>query len=267
MRPIFKSYASQQTSQQGFSLLELMVGLTIGLFILLGVTNVFMFISSTQRTLSESTALQQQGSLIMRIIGYSIRQAGGTYLTSGAGGKFGFDTSYDGYNATGFNVQGTEGGADDPDTLQVSQQNAPLTVISKTDMDCLGNKSTFANRIDNQYSLDTKTQSLMCLGSGKTSAQAIAIGVEDFQVRYGIASLGVGNTQELQYFNADKVPTWADLRAVEVCIVMNAIDTKNEAAGGSVIKGCDDKTIASDGKIRKIFTNTFFLRNSHSKEV
>lgn len=252
---------SRVKAQRGFSLLELMIGLTIGLLVSMLATSSLISTTSTQKTVSEATGLQQQASMVMRIVGSMVRQAGGNELKP-ASYFVQFDSKYNGYNAAGVdvNVTGVEGGGSS-DTLRISTTDITNAGVS-IDRDCLGNPTAFTGvRIDNQLSVTGGN--LMCLGSGNATPQALAEGVEDFQVRYGVASNGGGGgaIQKIQYKNANTVTDWGKVRAVQVCLRISAASNGN-AGGGSVVTGCDGATVTADGKLRKVFNNTFFLRNS-----
>lgn len=84
-----KGYRRQQ---QGFSLIELMIGLTIGLFILLGV--VMMYVSSARsQTTSEALARSQEsGRFATYLMSREIRQAGFTGICSGVNSLLKADT-------------------------------------------------------------------------------------------------------------------------------------------------------------------------------
>lgn len=111
----------------------------------------------------------------------------------------------------------------------------------------------------------------MGVGNG-VGAQPIADGVEDFQVMYGVRQragspyLQFTKPAKFQYYRADQVTNWEDVDSVMVCLRL-----VGELAGnpqtGSGVNGCrgtsaGDEVIAPDGKLRRVFSRTFGLRNA-----
>ena len=66
--------------QRGATLLELMVGITIGLLTVTVALGALMISRGVSGTVSEASQLQQQASYAFRVIGQQLRQAGGRQL-------------------------------------------------------------------------------------------------------------------------------------------------------------------------------------------
>ena len=66
--------------QKGVTLIELMVGITLGLLVIATATGALMASRGISSTVSEATTLQQQASYAFRVIGQQIRQAGSMQL-------------------------------------------------------------------------------------------------------------------------------------------------------------------------------------------
>lgn len=142
----------------------------------------------------------------------------------------------------------------------------------------------------NQYSLRNVggVSQLACRGSGGTTIQDLAAGVEEFILRYQVASPGIAANQEAaggaqsQYISATEVTAsaqgWAGVTAVEICIV-SATDqvTRGAAASGTVelqptrptcqrnaAGGFQDNIAraAGDTRLWKRFTSVVSLRNA-----
>ena len=69
-----------RTSQRGATLLELMVGITIGLLTVAVALGALMVSRGVSGTVSEASQLQQQASYAFRVIGQQLRQAGSRQL-------------------------------------------------------------------------------------------------------------------------------------------------------------------------------------------
>ena len=254
--------------QRGISLIDLLIGLFIGLLVVTAAISSVVFTRSAQVTQSDSARLQQQASLVMRLIGLQLKQAGAVEIRNSLDGAVIFDNQFTGVNGVqDVIVSGTDGGGTAPDTLNVSAQDQQGVVIvgqpvTSTVRDCLGNAADLVGvRMQNTFAVNLPQNSLICTGSNAASGpQAIAVNVENFQVRYGLATF-VGLQQQIQY--VDTVPDFATafIRSVQVCLVLRGEQTKN-AGGGTVVTGCNNNAIPADGRIRRVFTNTFYLRNS-----
>lgn len=278
----FQAYRPTALSQQGVTLIELMIGITIGLLVVVAALGSLVFTHITATSVGDSARLQQKASAAFRAIGVQVRQAGGNEVMQNAG----FDTvrynpAFDGFNAmgAGFMVHGLEGASDAPDTLRVSYPDNPLA------RDCLGNRPAAPQvgiRVDNQFSVDTTTGRLMCLGADGSS-QAIVDGVEDFQVTYNVRTVTalstglappavrVADTANYRQFTAATAPfgltnpnpTLPQLGwSVTVCLQLRGDITTDSPRGDIGMVGCRGQAVAGDGRFRRIYRETFGLRSS-----
>jgi type IV pilus assembly protein PilW len=233
-------------SQSGFSLIELMIGITISMIILLAATTTLIMTSSTGKTTTDLSQLQQQGATALRIIGSQMRQARALALIQlpppNNSNVFIDHASYMGFGGLGNSVEGVNGGV--TDTLSVSYAELADS------RDCLGNWGGLGH-VDSSFAV--AGTNLECTGSTGV-AQVIADGVEDFQVRYGVK---VGSN--IQYFNTPL--TWASVSAVEVCLQLRSATANNPASGNYV--NCQGVAVPNDGRLRRVFRNTFLLRNQN----
>lgn len=251
------SPGSVRRVQRGFSLVELMVGLTIGLLVVLAAIGSLVFTQLSSSVLNDSSRLQQKADAALRNIGYHICQAGAFEIVAAPAlassapelAKVVFSSAYTGFNATSFSVHGVEGASNAADTLRVSYE------ANASSHDCLGNTPSGPN-VDNAFYV-TGTD-LVCKGATSSSAQSLADGVEDFQVVYGVQT-GV----TYRFYNASAVPTWASIQAVQICLQMVG-DNKGNPQPGLVLKGCHDQTLTNDGLLRRVYKRTFSVRNALS---
>ena len=151
-----------------------------------------------------------------------------------------------------------------------------------------------AKIIINRYFIQTSTDNineLYCAGSGNNVPQPLARGVEEFVLRYQTAQPGVapalGNTSpaaggaQSQYVNAATVEAsalgWANVSAVEVCMVSATAITSGGAATGTAALqpvrptcqrdangnfNADVARLAGDTRLWKRFTSVTTLRNA-----
>lgn len=266
-----------QREQGGFSLVELMVGLTIGLLVVLAAIGSLVFTQVTSAVVDDGSRLQQKADAVFRNIGYHIAQAGSFELvgvpavasSSPELPRVVFSSSYTGFNTspTGsvYHIHGLEGATD---TLGVSYQKAPdptaPTDTTKTrSHDCLGNKPSGAMaNVDSKFYVNTTTKDLMCLGAGNTTAQSIADGIEDFQVWYGVRATNNPATAQYRYFDAGSVTDWTRIQSVRICL-HTVGDNKGNPQSGLSFTGCQSDTITpTDGLLHRVYWRTFSLRNA-----
>jgi type IV pilus assembly protein PilW len=235
--------------QAGVSLVELLVGLAIGLLVSIAAIGSMSSTRATSTTVSDSTRLHQDAATAFRTIGHHLRQAGAQQLSDVGGGNVEFNSAFEGYGAVGSPqaLRGTDGPSNAADVLEISHD----IETSINAADCLGQTGSPAAGISNRFDLDLVNGSLRCLGSSNTVPGPLIGGVEDFQVRYGVRT-----NDNLQYQNAPA--DWNTVEAVMVCLRL-----VGEAGGhtGDVITGCRGENIANDGRIRRTFVRVFSIRN------
>jgi type IV pilus assembly protein PilW len=256
MKPPFarphKPMARSRRLLRGLGLLELLVGMAIGLLICLAAMGGLVSTQGAYKTLSDSARLQQDASTLMRVLGHQLRQAGAQGLQAAPGGNVVLALAWTpASSSVPAIVTGTEGGAMGRDTLSVTHRIDP----NLDDRDCLGqtpaghyNKSTF-RWLGNE---------LQCMGSAsKPSYQGLASGVEDFQVWYGVRE-GTG----LQYRTADAVGPQDLLESLMVCLRLVG-EHRGNPLPSTAPAGCrEGEVLPLDGRLRRVFRQVFFLRNA-----
>lgn len=250
--------------QAGFSLVELMVGITVGLLVVVAAIGSLAFTQASSTVVVDSAGLQQKADAIFRNIAFHVEQAGANNAVPSGGdpAKIIFSPLFTGFDPAitlvpGLAVHGQEGASNAPDTLRVSYQDDGTGNFR----DCMGNLTDAPNiRVDNQFSVDNGN--LMCKGAdAKVAAQSIADGVEDFQVTYGVRTAPAGGVLRYQYFPAAPALDWKYVHAVSICLQL-AGETQGNPRVGDAFIGCRGQNIANDGKIRRLFRRTFNVRNA-----
>jgi hypothetical protein len=123
--------------------------------------------------------------------------------------------------------------------------------------DCQGNQPDGTQVIRNDFKLNTNKE-LTCKDLTPTGStyQALAEGVEDFQVRYAQAN---PVTQTLQWKTADQVSAMSQVLAIEVCLRVASVNSVS--SGSSASQGCEGETVAADNRLRRVFRRVITLRN------
>ena len=278
-------------TQQGLTLVELMVGIAIGLLVIAVAMGSLMVSRGISGTVSDASAIQQQAAYAMRLFGQQLRQAGSMRLKLDPGttvtedphrAAVAFETvassptlSYDAGTAAQ-----VISGADAPDALTVGFRRYTEPVFTDAAgraqvRNCLGGPDDTIStdeRMESAFSFNAATNTLNCNGNG-AGAQPVLQNVANFQVRYLLQDVtttpGIATVKTV---DATAVgANWAQVQAVEVCLVLygnEAIDMP--ADGTSTYRDCDaagtpiDMAALTGTRARRMhiaFRNVFQLRS------
>lgn len=243
--------------QQGLSLVELMVGLVIGLLTVAVAMGALMTSRSVTATVTDASQLQQQSAYAFRVFAQQLRQTGSMRLNLAAqkgedetidiADPVAFETKADGFDPTQHILQGNDEPSNNEFQLEVGYRNYKEqlhTSATKTSLlrNCLGEENS-PNLIRSRFVL--RDNALHCAGSG--NSQAIIHNVANFKTRYLLQTTPSGNPQ-LQYANAAMVgDKWANVVAVEVCLVLFGNESIDIPAGSSY-----SDCAAADGSVAQI---------------
>lgn len=245
-------------TQQGFTLVELMIALTISLVLLLVVGTVFTSSRQAFRLQETNARIQESGRFALEILGRSIKQAGHTNIPF-----IGFKVAF-----TGNAVTGTDGGAGAADTITLQYDGAVGdrdcgvgTPVAEADI------VAGANIIQNHFNLDVANAQLQCAGTiaaapavpgAPPTGQVLLDNVEDLQVLYGIDTTGDQSANQYVAAPAD----WTQVVTARICVLIRSEQTNIVLAGNSYLN-CNGAVTAvpADRRLRRAFTETFNLRN------
>ncbi len=242
-------------TQKGFTLVELMIALTIGLILLLVIGTVFSSSRQAFRVQEDNARIQENGRFALEIIGRSIKQAGHAEIPF-TGLKVAF---------TGVPIAGTDGvGAADTITLQYDG------VVG--DQSCDGELAVAGDIIQNHFNLDAANAELRCLGTSDLApgvpgaspvGSALVENIEDLQVLYGIDTTGDQSANRYIVAPATLVdPLWNQVVTARVCVLVRS-DKTNIVVSAGQYRDCtgNNVNVPADGRLRRAFTSTFNLRN------
>jgi len=274
----------QQKTQLGVTLIEMMVGISIGLLVVAAAMGALMVSRSISGTVSDASAIQQQAGYAMRVIGNQLRQAGSLYLnpnpTNAASENvlrapvaFEASTPASGGSALAFNPAiDTLSGPDSTLTVGYRRYKEPVYTDS-TDQalarNCAGGPANASSdlRVESIFTLDGAA--LRCGGNDTAAApQPIVQNVADFQVRYLLQDNTTPGNSKIQYVTAATVGTdWSKVQAVQVCLVLYGHEPTDMPTGSSYI-GCNgnsvDMTTLTGARARRMhiaFRSVFQLRS------
>jgi type IV pilus assembly protein PilW len=239
--------------QSGLSIVELMVAMTIGLFLLLVIANLFIGSKQTYRNQDSLSRLQENGRFVITLLGKSIREAGYHNVS--------FTTRTTMYAWNGQSnvtwpfptvsiLAGTEGTSNAPDSITVSEDST---------VDCTN--ATVTSPVQNKYSVDTTKAQLICTSVSSGAQTALLDGVEDLQVLYGET---VGTAQRYVPANTTGL-NMNNVYTVRVCVLLRTIET-GLTTTPQKYTDCQGNTnqSKSDGRVRQAFSETFSIRSISS---
>lgn len=220
--------------QSGFTLVEILVGMVIGLVLIAGLATLLVGNRQTYRLQSNLSRLQESGTFAIELLARHLRMAG--YRTD-------WQSPMSNYLS---GVEGTSGA------------NDQITVRYESATDCLGNNVTGTPPIAiNVFSIANSgtpaVPNLVCDGDGAGAAtlQPLVEGVEDMQVLYGVDTDTISDGIANQYAPANAV-NMARVVSVRVQLRVHSPDDNLT----------DAVTAFGDRRIRRVFTKTVTLRNS-----
>ena len=280
--------------QSGVTLIELMVGLAIGLLVVAVAMGALMVSRGISGTVSDASGIQQQGAYILRVLSQQLRQTGSLYLNPDpVGGNstdvlspVAFEKFKDDEVGSGnsFIQEESLSGAGTSVTTAFRRyqdnvflaDNATSTTIG-TDFlarNCVGapGNSSTDQRVESTFAFDSTKNELQCGGNG-TAAQPIAQNVAQFQVTYMVQTVDAAGNTTVQYTKGSDMPaaatdpTWRRVQGVQVCLVLYGSEPIDMPAGSSYTDcagtSVNMTTLTGERKNRMhlLFRNTYQLRS------
>ncbi len=241
--------------QAGFSLLELLIAMALGLLLVVGIGTIFIGSNQTYRVQEQNARLQESGRFALEIVGRSLRQAGYRSIQHGA--------TLLNTNFPGVAITGNDGAGNAADSITIQFDG------DVGDQDCEGNNVTpamVAAATPVQNAIRLNALDLECDGNVVAGAQPLISNVEDLQVLYGIDTDGNQSADQYIATPAD----WDQVVSARVCVLirseeqgisavaqnfLNCAGALGTAAGNAAF------TAAGDSRLRRAFVGTFNLRN------
>lgn len=276
--------AARHTFQQGVTLLELLVGITIGLLVVAIATSALMVSRGVSGTVSDASNIQQQASYAMRVIGMQMRQAGSLYLNPNPTG-IATAAAESILQPVAFETQ-----ANDPANVGLPFNPALHTISATADSltsgfrrykdqvhgsadeqslvrNCLGGPANDSADliVQSAFQFIDASDELRCNGNN-AGTQPIVQNVAEFQLRYLVQNNSIPGSATIQYTSTAPT-TWSQVQAVEVCLVLYGNEAIDMPAGSNYI-GCADTAVdmstLTGTRARRIhmrYRNVFQLRS------
>ena len=199
----------------GFSIIELLVTISIGVFITLGLSQIFVSMWSTSSTQSTLAQFQDNERMAIVMISKMVQKSG--YFPNPAAMNAAIalpssTVSTDGAIFTaGTGITGTTGAVNDTLDLEfMSSGNDGL-------LNCQGGKASVPTIFINSFSINASNQ-LVCSVSGNTPF-TVATNVSSMKVLFGVDSQGLGTTDS--YLTAAAVQAsnlWPKVRMIAITL-------------------------------------------------
>ena len=267
--------------QQGLSLVELMVALTLGMVLMAGFLQIFMSVRSTYAANEASSRLQENGRFALDFLAQHARMAGyrdprqldrpfpvmprqGNGCTLPSANQANFCTVDRNV------VTGAAAGAETGDRIAFVYQ-PPVDGAGKR-FDCAGNTDSAdpdlgGKNVINVFTTEATANSsgLVCRsiledGSSLTPGSVELVdGIDAVQFQYGLAPKGFVQ----QYVTASDVTNWDHVAALRIAVLANSITPVSPPPPAKNYYLLDTGPYSfNDGKMRQVFTTTVYLRNS-----
>ena len=235
-------HSPRRARQAGFTLVEMLVAVTIGLVVLFGMTATFVNLKNTFKSQDKLGTLQDNERLALTFLTNSVNEAGyypdpknASTITASTAPTTA-PVSPGGTMPAAIAIYGTPDGASP--TSPESLQTAYASMNTDGLLSCLGTSYTGAgtHTVRNIYYVDPTTNSLMCrvlldgLGSDAMTnggtPQALVTGVSKMQVYYGLAA--GGDSQVTSYVPPTSTTAWGTVKAVRITLTfVNPFDATN----------------------------------------
>ena len=294
---VVKTLTLRRHAQRGFTLVELLVGIVIGLLVVAVAAAALMVSRGVSGTVSDASGIQQQAAYALRVIGAQLRQASSlrleleptTKASSTATEKLLAPVAFTSKTNTGlpypFDLDQPSSlfsGTDDSLTIGFARDRQdvfvdgdPMTLARN----CRGGPSDISTDVTSnhervscviQRTVDVKGNELLTCDGNGLGAQAIIQNVANFRVRYLVqdATSALGNPT-IRYVDAATAgANWGRVQGVEICMVLYGNETI-DLPTGSAYTDCDgttkiDMTTLTGKRAKRmhlVFRNVFQLRS------
>jgi type IV pilus assembly protein PilW len=279
--------AQRRSSSRGFSLVELMVSVTIGLVVVLTVLAAFVGSGVGGRHGSALGQATEDASLALNILRGQVAMAGYAepYSTNVATGKmllvyggtaiFGCDGGFEDPAAVGEAAVTCKADAAQPDAFTVLYQADKSNAIANgaVPYDCQGNAlplTAAAGPVPAHYVNESRfyisaNGELMCKGNSAASASAVALvsNIQDLRLTYGLAN-GTTPNQVTRYVDGTTIgsakTSWANVVSVRICVVVRSENPVSDMP--TSYYNCEGTSVAApDRRMYRAFTTTVVLHN------
>ncbi len=287
--------------QAGFTLIEMMVAMAIGLAVIGALISAYLVSFKSGRHTDAMVQITEDATLALNVMRQQVAQAGFSQahgVSEGGGLVTHAFPAIAGCEAANFvdlqvgilvpaNCRPADPDQATPDALEVAYEGSVLAGPAsngilggpgiKQPLDCLGN--SFAKTHDdttgddfwlNDSKFYVADGSLWCHGPGNAAGAAVVQNVETLQITYGMAAAPAGSPGAGQIIYYDVAPhpgspLWANVLSVNLCVqVRSALKVLDKAQSPTLGGWVDCRNVrrtSTDGYLRRTFSTTIVLQN------
>ena len=244
---------SSSPPQCGLTLPELLMGLGLGLVVIAAGISAYGSSQHTWAAMAAADAVHANARMALRNLREQTHMAGAAYLRDNGSQDDLITVALSPAEETGQAALAGVEGSPYVKSITLGHWHALDPV------DCQGNTSSTQTTVRSHYKLNTH-QELTCkdLNLNGSTYQALAEGVEDFQLRYAEAN---PNNHTIQWKTANQVSHMSQVLAIEVCLRVASITPVHNAQPHADQQGCRGEALAADGRVRRVFKSVMTLHN------
>lgn len=287
----------RRARQAGFSLIELMVALVVGLMVVGALLSTYYAIVVSNKHGQAMSQVTEDASVALNILRANLSQAGfsNAYGTNAgallrnytAGAVRGCDSAFSN-TAVAIDALTCSDTTNNPalsDSVAVAYEaDASNSTVNAagSPYDCIGNTWAAVAAAPpkpaywlaySRFYLATPggaaRTALYCLGPGNAAGQVLVENIVDMQVKYGVAaSMGTSPVQVAYYTDATTLAgVFTNVVSLRVCLVVSSInEVVDKLANGTYppyynCRGGGAQTVPTDGRLYRAFTSTVVLQN------
>ncbi len=262
-----RQQARPRTRQLGTSLVELLVGVAVGLMVVTAAIGTLVLSRVTSVGVNDQLEMQQQANMAMRIMSTYLRQNGSREVQVDAAATF-FSPELTFLPAGTTAIQPfVRSGAGNDDFGVVFADTGPIAApfVAERTLDCLGNGNAApvaGGALTSRFFVNNN--SLMCLGvNAATGPQALINDVQRFRVLY-MVSTGADVATTAQYFTQAALPVLGPpnngIVGVELCLELASAARPGIAAPPGQYLDCDGNPVNHDTRTRAVVRQAVRLR-------
>lgn len=259
--------------QTGFSIIELMISLVLGLLLMTGVIQVFLSSRQTYATNEAIARQQENGRFALEFIARSARMAG--YTEANYSQEKGLPIPINCLNWSDNNCKSTllgsapssmlttEAGGNASDSIGFVLQPQLIDGVRR---DCTGRPIDDTELVINHFkimgdSLGCSSYKLSGAAPKEKTFTPLVEGIDSLQILYGE---DFGNDESANsYVSADRVTDWNLVRSIRISVLANSVNPVLPAPPARNFVLLDAPPLAyADGLARQIFTTTIQLKNT-----
>lgn len=269
-----KDLARVPNGMHGFSLIELMIAMTIGLVLSLVVGQIFLGSRATFTSTDNLSRLQENSRFALTVLTRELRSS-----SFRSDPRVPRPTAFP--LATAPAITGSDGGTTLPDQITIRFQGSGTTLVADGTMqDCVGTRIVYGTAVVNTFFIQADTANnseptLFCNATGATTCAvgaagcfALVPGVENMQLLYGEDTGAAPYTSNPdgsidRWVTAGSVSNWDNVLSVRLSLLLRTADrvgattdTKSYAMSGTSVSAP-----GNDTRLRRVFTSVINLRN------